>query len=293
MSEINKYYDLVGAYLDNELEGDHLDDFNKELTGNPDLKKELEYQHQLIEGIKANRRLELKSRLDNVTVGGPSTTGSVIKILSGAVIVAGIGFGIYNFILKEEDPQQEIYTTEADIFEEPKQEEEPVVIETGSDPVEEEPTQEETPASEGDKSVEFQPDQEVKSTEVIIPDVPEPIEDFATDNIDDEDLDVPSKNLGLTEAGAEPSLEVEIISNRRRFDFHYQVLEDRLILYGTFDEEPYQLLEINLNKEKQLYLYFKDRYYNLNRNANEITPLTEITNSSLIIELDKIKNKDP
>jgi len=292
MSETSKYYDLVGAYLDNELEGDQLDDFNKELTGNPDLKRELEFQQQLIEGIKASRRLELKSRLDNITVGRPSTTGSVIKILSGVVIVAGIGFGIYNFILKEEVPQQEIYISEADILEEPKQEEEPAVNETGSNPVEEEQIQEETPASERVKSVEIPPKQEAKSTEVITPDVPEPIEDFAPDNIDDEDLDVPSKNLGLTEAGVEPSLEVEIVSNRRRFDLHYQVLANRLILYGAFDEEPYQLLEINVNKEKQLYLYFKDRYYNLDRKASEITPLTEITNRSLIIELDKIKNKD-
>jgi len=90
----------------------------------------------------------------------------------------------------------------------------------------------------------------------------------------------------------ESQLEIEIISNKRKYPFHYQVIEGRLLLYGDFSEEPYELLEISINSEKELYLFFKDKYYEIEETASEATPLQPVTNKSIVRELEKLKNKD-
>ena len=52
MSGNTNYIDQVGAFLDNELSGEDLANFNKELSSNPELVKELDFQKELIEGYQ-------------------------------------------------------------------------------------------------------------------------------------------------------------------------------------------------------------------------------------------------
>jgi len=108
----------------------------------------------------------------------------------------------------------------------------------------------------------------------------------------EEDLELPESALGSEEELADSNLEIEIITNKRKYPFHYQVIEGRLLLYGDFDEEPYELLEINVNSQKKLYLFFKKQYYEIEKDTTEISPLQGVSNKSLIRELEKIKNKD-
>ena len=63
--------EFVSGYLDNELsEVKHLE-FENELLHNSELKEELNFQQDLINGIKEERRLKLKSRLDQIPVNTP------------------------------------------------------------------------------------------------------------------------------------------------------------------------------------------------------------------------------
>ena len=79
----NIHFEQVGGFLDNELSPDELIKFNEELSQNPELVKELNFQKELVEGINANRKAELKARLDSINVGGglPSSTISTIKVV--------------------------------------------------------------------------------------------------------------------------------------------------------------------------------------------------------------------
>lgn len=122
------------------------------------------------------------------------------------------------------------------------------------------------------------------------PNVPQP-EAFEMENPAEEELELPETSLGTDEKPIESKFEIEIITNKRKYPFHYQVDSGRLLLYGDFDEEPYELLEINVNEEKKLYLYFKDQYYEIEESAAEITPLQKVSSKSMINELEKLKNK--
>ena len=112
MSNSN-YIEKVGAFLDNELDGDELVRFNEDLAQNPALVEELNFQKELIEGIKNNRRTELKARLDNVQIGNGFWSGTAVKLVSGVVIVAGIGYGIFELSNSPDSPDSnEMQTTE-------------------------------------------------------------------------------------------------------------------------------------------------------------------------------------
>ncbi len=294
MSEQKNYYDIVGAYMDNELEGEALRDFKDEIATNPALRKELEFQKQLIDGIKENRRLELKTRLDKILVSGGAGTMTIVKIVSGVVILAGIGYGVFTFLGMDESSTLAPETI-------------PEIVEPGPDAIqpasEEEQGQNLTGEDAGSvkKETEITHFQDITednameklNTEAIItPDVPEPIDEFDTDTISEDDIEVPSKNLGTMEYPDESNLEISIINTRRKYNFHYQVKTGQLILYGNFDEEPYQLLEINAGTDKHLYLYFKGKYYEINKKTEEISPLLEITNRTLISALNKLKDQN-
>ena len=290
-----KYYDIVGAYLDNELEGEALRDFKTELATNPALNKELEFQQQLIEGIKENRMLDLKTRLDNIPVSGGAGAMTFGKIVSGVVILAGVGYGVFKIIgIDESSTQQpdiisEVVENRPDAIQ-PATEDEP-----NQNLSEEEAgrVQKETVITRKQDTVEDNAMEKLNSGDIITPDVPEPIDEFETDKISEDDIVVPSKNLGTMEYPDESNLEISIISNRRKYKFHYQVKTGQLILYGNFDEEPYQLLEINAGNDKHLYLYFKGKYYEIDKKTQEVAPLIKITNRKLISALNKLKDKSP
>ena len=61
-----KHIDKVAAYFDNELSEAEKQDFLKELEANPELKSEFEFQQQVVEGIQAARKAELKAMLDKL-----------------------------------------------------------------------------------------------------------------------------------------------------------------------------------------------------------------------------------
>lgn len=289
------YYDIVGAYLDSELEGEALRDFKTELTTNPALNKELEFQQQLIEGIKENRRLDLKTRLDNIPVSGGAGTITFGKIVTGVVILAGVGYGVFTiFGMDESSTQQpgiisEVVENSPDVIQNaPEDKTDQTLSKEESSSVKKETVIKREQDTAEDNTME-----KLNTEDIITPDVPEPIDEFETDKISEDDIEVPSKNLGIMEYPNESNLEISIIRNKRKYNFHYQVKTDQLILYGNFDEEPYQLLEINVGNDKHLYLYFKGMYYEIDKKTQEVAPLIKITNRKLISALNKLKDKSP
>jgi len=299
MSE-NTYIKLVGAYLDGELSGNELDSFESLMNSNESLAREVRLQKEVIEGINAHRKAELITRLNNIPVSsGGFTSGSLAKFVAGAIIIGGVGYGVYQFLIQ--DPEIEETTivqnaTPPDVI----TEEEISVDNTGENNIDEKAENTEArPSQQLDKvspsndiskePVKQNTNTEENTPEIILPVVPDPQE--AIDNGVEEELEIPSAAIGAPDVTEKTSMEVDIIYNSR-FTFHYQVIAGKLVLYGNFNEEPYQIIEINVNKEKQWYLYFKDHYYSIDKLNRDITPLTPLTNKSLVEELEKRKNSD-
>lgn len=314
MSNSN-YIEQVGAYLDNELSASEVASFEAEMATNTELANEVAFQKDIIEGIKQNRIDALKSRLDGIDVSGLSgSSGSesisgVSKFAAGILLVGAAGFGLYKFMQPAEEaqtlPELEVQTEQpSDLTtESPTQS----TIEDSSSNQEE---SQEVTANSTNKNVENQSkeadnkEQRQEGAELSTPDtesttaspaVPEPMDVFEPGDVseNEDDLELPRANLGQSEAKVESTLEIEIVSDRKKYSFHYQVQEGKLILYGNFDAEPYEILEINVNSSTETFLYFKNNYYEIDKQNNDILPLQTIQSTKLKEELEKIRNKEP
>lgn len=292
----NIYLEQVGGFLDNELSPDELVKFNEELSRNPELVKELNFQKELVEGINANRKAELKARLDSINVGGGLSSSSIstIKVISGVVIVGAIGFAIFDFTKSSENDLTPVVENTVPVEDPELKTNEPTERNDQSETESKKETGKALNQDPAKTSVDQTQTTQPKNDEDSTPIIPEPVEAFEPTNESgtEEDLILPESILGINQNTNKSNLEVEIISNKKKYAFHYQVLDGKIVLYGYFDEEPYELLEININGERKIFLYFKEIYYSIEKDVDEITPLQTIEDDSLTTELEKIRNKD-
>ncbi|ELR68059.1 hypothetical protein C900_01195 [Fulvivirga imtechensis AK7] len=269
-------------------------DFEARLKNDPELKSEFNFQKEIVDAIKDTRRAELKAMLDKVPVGGSSGgSTSLGKVMSTLVIAGLIGAGIYYLWPVEEE---QIEPTENITMVEPAEEPAEEATET-------EVTEEETPIIEKEggatKTVE-KPRPDIKSTKdekdevaeitPARPEINKPNVAPTFETAEDADsLEAPGSNLASTGYGDHAALDVEIDNTNRNFSFHYQFKSGKLFLYGSFDKGLYEILEINSRGEKTLFLYYKDKFYPLNRNQVKIVPLDPVKEPTLMEKLRKAR----
>lgn len=287
--------ELINAYFGNEMTDAEKQHFEARLNNDPELKSEFNFHKEIVEAIKETRRAELKAMLDKVPVGGGSSGGAATlgKVMSTLVVAGLIGAGIYylwpveeeaverkeNISMVEPTEEKVVEITEAEV----KEEESPVVEkeEEAIETVEKPQPDIETTAKEEEEVAEVTP---VKP-EINKPDVAPTFE--TTEEGDS--LEAPGSNLVSSSYDDHTALDVEIDNTNRNFSFHYQFKSGKLFLYGSFDKGLYEILEINSRGEKTLFLYYKDKFYPLNRNQIKIVPLEPVKESTLIEKLRKAR----
>jgi hypothetical protein len=268
------------------------------LATDADLKSEFEFQKDIINTIKESRKLELKSRLDNISIKWYDNISNGWKVAATATIVTVSTLTAYYFIDMQEEfgnridlAQNEIlfdaFDTEvADIPQKPhaianENIEKSKTIEN-TEQVKEAVTQE-TVIHESADQVVANTD---RTVEVIGPDV---IEDF--EEVDNMELEnVSSGDINTMTPSREDlhsSVEINTVLHKK-YNFHYNFSHGTLTLYGNFEDVPYEILEINSTSGKSFYLNYKDNFYNI-ISTNNIIPLQPVTNESLINELKIVK----
>jgi len=73
-------------------------------------------------------------------------------------------------------------------------------------------------------------------------------------------------------------------------DLRYEYFDGKLALYGNFGNSPYQILEINQNGEKRLFLFHETSFYAIT-NTSVALPLERIEDAEMIEELEIFKNE--
>jgi hypothetical protein len=81
------------------------------------------------------------------------------------------------------------------------------------------------------------------------------------------------------------------IEKNRKYKLHYSYYENQLYLYGDFDKEPYELIDLKVTNNKGLYMYYQQKYYQLVDNTRSIAPLKEVKESDLIYKLEQLRNQ--
>lgn len=289
MSRNLSHEQLVDRYLDNEMSQIERLEFENQLIQNPELQEEYSFQKELIEGIKESRRLELKARLDGIPINLPFYQSLLFKSIAAATITAGIGVGLYYLaeqsddisIIKVDITQNEVMLN--DVVEVPEMPE-AIVPMTKPESEIDASTFKETKSVK--QSAQVKVTSEVPKTiepVVIEPDV---VEMFDESDFESEEINVTNQisHLEKVKEDVESAVEVTTIKDKKN-KFHYKFFENKLYLLGSFNEMPYEILELNTKSGKSYFLYYNNSFYKLQTDQLKPAPLVKIENDSLVNEL--------
>lgn len=275
-------FELIDDYLRNKLSEDDKKSFEAQLESDLSLKAEVEFQSQIVEGLKRARAAELKAMLNQVPVsGGASIQFTPLRIAAGIVGIAALVTAAYFYYKGDGSELPKISTSVEDSVKqmegqpEPKNEQAPVI--------QPEQTNQETPETISQKT---ESKSEVKK-ETSLPISPKEATKPALEVLDPSDeVNETASNPKATESISKPVIstakfDVEVKAGTRKNGFHYQFSHGKVVLYGDFDKNLYEILEINGGKQL-IFLYYKDSFYPLDESKTEITPLQAVTDKNLI-----------
>jgi hypothetical protein len=85
-------------------------------------------------------------------------------------------------------------------------------------------------------------------------------------------------------------MEVAIVAPDKKHTFHYQFSEGKLLLYGPFDKNLYEILEIH-GEGHAVFLFYRENYFLLDENQSAITKLEAIRDGELLRKLKQYRSQ--
>ncbi len=279
-------FDRIDQYLRGKFSAADASEFEAQLASDPALSEEFAMQKNIVEGIRHYRKQQLKQQLANVSVPeAPAwqsigAKGLAVAIAASIVVVStwylntdtesaaeptmitmeGPQYSTPKFTLPELKPVEEVKVERAPVRTR--------VAEEVSAPV---LVAEESPKATFDAGVVLPEDNSSASDTEFVPE--EVSEEFKS-----------STHKITTEV-----LEVDNFDSQSE-DLRYEYFDGKLALYGNFGDSPYQILEINQQGEKRLFLYHEDAYFAI-ANTSKPLPLVKIEDPEMIEELEIFKNE--
>lgn len=289
-----KEFELLDEYLSNRLQGEERAEFEKKLESDPQLKQEYQFQQSLVEGIRKARAAELKGMLKNIPVTSIPTGQSAVitKVISSLLVAGLVTTGIYLYLDKDSDQesQEEVLALEPKESDNSSQ---PIVgddqSESESEPVES-PELKEIAGGVENKATTETPNTEInKKNKAVSPREPvlEVFDPTSEGNIETQRA-LEHEQIELIENAIVTSyIEVEVDGTNKTYTFHYLFKDGKLILFGSFEKNLYEILEFinNESKKRTVFLYYKTNYYLLDTAKTQPTPLLTIRDKTLIKKL--------
>ncbi|NMM47999.1 hypothetical protein [Marinigracilibium pacificum] len=273
--------------------------FEQKMAGDQELQREVSMQKDIIKSLEQARVQQLKARLNSITVSNTTWYQSTFgKITIGISILAAIIIG--SWLLFSDDNQSadvqlsdSIASQEQTISPIDKSTESNVdAIEKVEEVIAEE-TQEQTsivtPTPEKEESKKDNNDQS-KIAEKKQPVTKEETQSNIEPSVDSK-TETQKSDTSEEVNSYNPYRLVEIETTKgSNFDFHYKFYNNKLSLYGDFGgEKPYEILEVNNENVRGLFLYYDGKFFELDTTHNTI-PLTALDNVGVIQNLMEIKN---
>lgn len=279
---------MLDDYLANRLDEQQKSAFEQKLNSDSELRNEYQLQQELIAGIKKMRAVELKAMMNNIPVpSGTSagTFGTKIALWSGVAVI--IATGLYFYLSDEKTEQLPADTTVT-------QTEDPTPSVTPEQVTEKD--EEASESSQEAASAEQKPSgtpKTIKKDSNETPVAAEPkIEVFDPSEEADQTVTSGSEAFAKNDVKVKdaPAIDVEIDSQNKKYNFHYQFKDGKLLLYGPFEKDLYEILEFFNDDKRTIFLFYNDQYYLLNEEATKLKPLNPITDKVLIKKLREYRN---
>ena len=291
-----KDLELLDQYVSNRLAAQERAAFEQRLAGDSSLKTELQIQQRIVEKIRQARVKELKTMFNNVPVSALETGTSPIAKAALWVAAAGaIGIGAYLLLKPEHASSPDNIARQEQVVPQSSTPSEPSEAPSAAQgPVAEE--QNNTPSSEQNDNQEMQAEDsrpiESQKSEEETPVIEEPKSRAPLDVFDPaEDAESPASERAVEERITDStplnksSIIVETDNTNRKYTFHYQFKNGKLLLYGTFEKNLYEIMEFFSDNKRTVFLYYKDSYYLLNEENEAIKPLAPINDAVLVKKL--------
>lgn len=279
-------FELIDDYLTNRLNEQDRKSFEKQMASDPALKADVELQREIIQGLKAARIAELKAILNKVPIANPTIFFSPLRIAAGLIGTAVLATGIYLYSEKNGDfnPNQ-ISSSLVDSIRQSEQNNSEVqvdsIVNNVNDDVKIERKIENSETKNNDVHVNEKPKENKPAIDLLDP------TDDLTENNDDKVLE---NSAAKVPAIAIASIEVSVNSAERKYKSHYQFVNGKLVLYGNFDSGLYEIIEVNGQASRSLFLYYKTVYYLLDESKKEVTLLKEISDPVLLQKLNTFQS---
>jgi hypothetical protein len=269
-------FDKIDDYLGNRLSPDERASFENALTGDPALRKELAHQTIIVKAVRHARAAELKNMLQQVPV--PSSGWSAGQVAASVITVAVVATGLYFYF--QPDQLETTVPTTPELTVQPDSTPEPSQPETT-------PETTATPATE-DKKTAASAKEEKKVSPVQKPDIQvvDPSAEFAETKEPESPQATPATHQELTVS----KLDVVTQAADKKYSFHYQFSQGKLHLFGPFDRNLYEILEIN-GDSHAVFLFYKENYYLLDESQTDIMPLSPIRDGKLLKMLREYRSR--
>ncbi len=273
-------FELIDKFIGGHLNDLEKQEFEQQLLSDPVLQNDVAFQKQIVEGIKKARISEIKAMLNQVPVGGAVQLGLATgKIITGIIAVGTITASLLYFKPWETTlpPNEKLEIPKA------KSKKEDPSLNLGKAiiaPKENKITL--TPIeSKAKKEVSIPKSRAVQpKIEVIDP----------TEEINNSDVKAKSHSDNARAHVEASHIAVETNSSNSKYPFHYQFKEGKLILYGNFDKDLYEILEVH-GDSHAVFLFFGGNYYSLKDKQSTILPLIVISDPQLIKKLNEYRSR--
>ncbi len=276
-------FELIDDFLTNRLGEQEKASFEAQMNSDSALKADVELQKQILGSVRKARAAELKAMLNNVPISGGYTTGiSAAKLAAIVGTAALVGTALYFYLKPEElEKKPEVSITQNEITAPIQQDDVPVI----------ENKELEKQSAQAQSEIEIRK-KEVKKESIkpITPNQPKiEVTDPSDELVENSSTDIvkgQNNNSGVTNS----HIEVAMDSSNKKYSFHYQFTQGKLLLYGSFDKGLYEILEINGDK-KSVFLFYKDNYFMLDEKQKKITSLQPIRDGILLKKLKDYRNQ--
>lgn len=273
-----KNFEHIDDFLANRLSDAERKAFEQQLAGDPALQEEVNFQSQLVEGVRKARAQELKSMLQQVPVSG-GVSWSSMKMAAAVVGAGVIAASLYFYSEADEvvvpAADNQVSTSPA------------VQPETESKP--EQIISEEAKHEHKEVASPTEAKATKKSPAPVTTKKSDPVTRPAIEMMDQtEDMSASEAPI-LEPRGTQMEISIakmDVVTGitDKKHGFHYQFSQGKLLLYGPFDKNLYEILEVH-GETRSLFLFYRENYYLLHEKESKITPLKAISDGELIKRL--------
>jgi hypothetical protein len=284
---LEKDFEQLDAYLAGRLNPTERQAFENKLKTDSGLKSEFELQQQLVEGVKKARIAELKAMMNNVPVPalhGTETATVVSQIALWAVVAGIVATGIYFYVQPNENEKKTDNTEVVQPTEQKNDVKEEVVTtpDQQSESLREEaPVVSDEKASSENKPLKSPASPKKKSESVST----EPAIEVYDPTQETEELSIQLEEGKTPTLSKTPSIAVEVDTENKKYDFHYQFKDNKLTLFGPFEKNLYEIMEFFNQDKRTMFLYYQGNFYLLKDDSESMKPLGLIQDAALIKKL--------